>query len=204
MSPPRAHLRPAVAYPGQVMSRQIHVFRSPDRFLAGTVGQPGEREFYLQVADGTRVFSVACEKQQVAILADRLDKLIDEVARRFGEQIGPSTQDDSALILTTPVDAEFRVGTMGLAWNGEDAQVIVELLAMTEEEVGEDVVLEDIEEGPDALRVFLTLAEARDFARHADKVVSAGRPPCPLCLGPLDPHGHICPRLNGYHRGAAS
>ncbi|HOZ58658.1 MAG TPA: DUF3090 family protein, partial [Nakamurella multipartita] len=31
------------------MSRQIHVFRSPERFLAGTIGQPGEREFFLQV-----------------------------------------------------------------------------------------------------------------------------------------------------------
>ena len=64
--------------------RQIHVFRSPDRFLAGTVGQPGEREFFLQVVDGRRVLSVACEKQQVAVLADRLGSLITEVARRFG------------------------------------------------------------------------------------------------------------------------
>ena len=68
------------------MSRQIHVFRSPDRFLAGTVGQPGEREFFLQVVDGRRVLSVACEKQQVAVLADRLGSLITEVARRFGAQ----------------------------------------------------------------------------------------------------------------------
>ena len=65
------------------MTRQVHVFRSPDRFLAGTIGQPGEREFFLQVADGRRIFSVACEKQQVAVLADRLGSLITEVARRF-------------------------------------------------------------------------------------------------------------------------
>jgi uncharacterized repeat protein (TIGR03847 family) len=100
------------------------------------------------------------------------------------------------------VDAEFRVGTMGLAWDGEGSQVIVELLALTDEEVGEDIVLEDREEGPDALRVFLSLAEARDFALHAQTVVAAGRPPCPLCGNPLDAEGHICPRLNGYHRGA--
>ena len=68
------------------MPRQIHVFRSPDRFLAGTVGQPGEREFFLQVVDGRRVLSVKCEKQQVAVLADRLGSLITEVARRFGAQ----------------------------------------------------------------------------------------------------------------------
>src|SRR5664279_6662494 len=71
---------------GGAMPRQVHVFRSPERFLAGTIGQPGEREFFLQVVDGRRVLSVACEKQQVAVLADRLGSLITEVARRFGAQ----------------------------------------------------------------------------------------------------------------------
>ncbi|WP_395728874.1 DUF3090 domain-containing protein [Nakamurella sp.] len=184
------------------MPRQIHVFRSPERFLAGTIGQPGEREFFLQVVDGRRILSVSCEKQQVAVLADRLGSLITEVARRFGAQADPGGAGDPELSLTTPVDAEFRVGTMGLAWDGEGSQVIVELLALSEEEVGEDIVLEDREDGPDALRVFLSLAAARDFAKHAEQVVAAGRPPCPLCSNPLDPDGHICPRLNGYHRGA--
>lgn len=184
------------------MSRQIHVFRSPERFLAGTIGQPGEREFYLQVVDGRRILSVSCEKQQVAVLADRLGSLITEVARRFGAQADPGSGGELDRPLTTPVDAEFRVGTMGLAWDGEGSQVIVELLALSEEEVGEDIVLEDREDGPDALRVFLSLAAARDFAKHAEQVVAAGRPPCPLCNNPLDPEGHICPRLNGYHRGA--
>ena len=184
------------------MPRQIHVFRSPERFLAGTIGQPGEREFFLQVVDGRRVLSVSCEKQQVAVLADRLGSLITEVARRFGAQADPIGPAETDLTLTTPVDAEFRVGTMGLAWDGEGSQVIVELLALSEEEVSEDIVLEDREDGPDALRVFLSLGAARDFAKHAEQVVAAGRPPCPLCSNPLDPEGHICPRLNGYHRGA--
>jgi uncharacterized repeat protein (TIGR03847 family) len=187
------------------MARQVHIFRSPDRFLAGTIGQPGEREFYLQVVKGRRVLSVACEKQQVAILADRLDSLIGEVARRFGAE-PPATLEpaDGPPPLTTPVDAEFRVGTMGLVWDGAGSQIIVELLALTDEEVGEDMVLEDREDGPDALRVFLTLAEAQGFARGAQTVVAAGRPPCPLCGNPLDPDGHICPRLNGYHRSAGA
>ncbi|MEJ7650686.1 MAG: DUF3090 domain-containing protein [Nakamurella sp.] len=184
------------------MTRQIHIFRSPEKFVAGTIGAPGEREFYLQAVEGRRVVSVACEKQQVAVLADRLGTLIVEVAKRFGAEADPSATGGPDRVLSTPVDSEFRVGTMGLAWDGEGAQVIVELLAVTEEEVGEDVVLEDSEEGPDALRVFLTLAEARSFADHAGVLVAAGRPPCPLCNNPLDPEGHICPRLNGYHRGS--
>ena len=66
------------------MSREIHVFRTPDRFVAGTVGQPGNRTFYLQAVHDQRVISVILEKQQVAVLADRLGSLITEVARRFG------------------------------------------------------------------------------------------------------------------------
>ncbi len=185
------------------MSRQIHVFRSPDRFLAGTVGQPGEREFYLQVSQGRRVLSVSCEKQQVAVLADKLGSLITEVARRTGTELSAATTGPD-LRLDTPIDAEFRVGTMGLAWDADGAQVVVELLALSDTEVGEDIVLEDREDGPDALRVYLTLADAASFARHAGRVVAAGRPPCPLCDRPLDPQGHIFPRLNGYHRGAGA
>ena len=97
------------------MPRQIHVFRSPDRFLAGTVGQPGEREFFLQVVDGRRVLSVSCEKQQVAVLADRLGSLITEVARRFGAQVetAPGVLASSELTLSTPADPELRVDRSG-------------------------------------------------------------------------------------------
>jgi uncharacterized repeat protein (TIGR03847 family) len=182
------------------MDRQVHVFRSPDRFLVGTVGRPGEREFYLQAVDGKRVVSVSCEKQQVAILADKLGSLIGEVVRRFGEK--EPVVDPTEPTLATPVDSEFRVGTMGLAWDGEGSRIVVELLAITEAEVSEESVLDDSADGPDALRVFLSLDEAMSFAAQAERVVSAGRPPCPLCSNPLDPEGHICPRLNGYHRGA--
>ena len=40
------------------MSRAIHVFRSPDRFVAGTVGQPGNRTFYLQAVHDSRVVQI--------------------------------------------------------------------------------------------------------------------------------------------------
>ncbi len=64
------------------------------------------------------------------------------------------------------------------------------------------MVLDDTEEGPDAVRVFLSLVQARAFATRAERVLSAGRRPCPLCKEPLGPQGHICPRQNGYRRQA--
>ena len=185
------------------MARAIHVFRTPDRFVAGTVGQPGDRTFYLQAVHDARVVSVVLEKQQVAVLAERISALLVEVNRRFGTPLPPETDDAGDLSpLVTPVDAEFRVGTMGLGWDSEAQTVVVELLAVTESEFDASVVLDDAEEGPDAVRVFLTPESARQFANRSARVISAGRPPCPLCDEPLDPDGHICVRTNGYRRTA--
>lgn len=186
------------------MARVVHVFRQPDRFVAGTVGEPGDRSFYLQASEDVRQVSVALEKQQVAVLAERVGSLLDEVARQFGAEVPPDATDDQLDTepLTVPLEEEFRVGTMGLGWDADSQAVVIELLAVTEDEVDESVVLGDTEEGPDALRVFLTPAAARAFAHRAERVVEAGRKPCPLCGLPLDPAGHVCPRLNGYRRGA--
>lgn len=185
------------------MARAIHVFRSPDRFIAGTVGQPGDRTFYLQAVHQARIVSVLLEKQQVAILADRIGALLEEIHRRFGTPIPPEDDrvgDLSPLVM--PVDAEFRVGTMGLGWDAEAQSVVVELLAVTEGEFDESVVLDDTDEGPDAVRVFLSTEAAREFASRSSRVISAGRAPCPLCHEPLDPDGHLCVRTNGYKRDA--
>ncbi|MDT7782181.1 MAG: hypothetical protein QOF58_600 [Pseudonocardiales bacterium] len=186
----------------RAMARVIHVFRAPDRFVAGTVGQPGDRTFYLQASEQSRLISVALEKQQVQVLAERIGSLLEEVQRRFGtdEPDDPPPDDPDTQPLDVPVEEEFRVGTMGLGWDAESKAVVIELLAVSEEEVDEAVVLDDTEEGPDAVRVFLSPGAARAFAERADRVVNAGRKPCPLCAEPLDPDGHICPRQNGYRR----
>ncbi|GLY50158.1 hypothetical protein Lesp01_38140 [Lentzea sp. NBRC 102530] len=184
------------------MARVIHVFRAPDRFIAGTVGQPGDRTFYLQASEQSRLISVALEKQQVQVLAERIGSLLEEVHRRFGTDVPDDAPPDDldTQPLDVPVEEEFRVGTMGLGWDAESKAVVIELLAISEEEVDEAVVLDDTEEGPDAVRVFLSPSAARAFAERADRVVNAGRKPCPLCAEPLDTDGHICPRQNGYRR----
>jgi uncharacterized repeat protein (TIGR03847 family) len=173
----------------------------PDRFIAGAVGQPGDRAFYLQARDGRRVTSVALEKFQVTLLAERLGELLDEVLRRTGGSsavpaVAPADLSDDEP-LDQPVEEEFRVGTMALAWDPEDERVVIEAQEATEDEE------EDTEIGADepliaVLRVRITAGQARAFAERALKVVSAGRPPCPLCSLPLDAAGHVCPRQNGH------
>ena len=53
------------------MSRQVFLYDQPERFVAGTVGLPGRRTFFLQASAGSRVTSVALEKTQVAALQPR-------------------------------------------------------------------------------------------------------------------------------------
>ncbi|MGB6243440.1 DUF3090 domain-containing protein [Gordonia sp. (in: high G+C Gram-positive bacteria)] len=185
------------------MARTIYEFRSPRRFVAGTVGQPGDRTFYIQVSQDSRLMSVELEKQQVLILADRLGYLLDEVRRRFGTPIPPEVTDvDDVSPLESPIDAEFRVGSMGLGWDADAGSVVVELLAATEQPLDESVILDDTEEGPDTVRVFLKADAAREFSARSLRVIAAGRALCPLCNQPLDPGGHICARSNGYKRDA--
>ncbi len=186
------------------MPRQLFLFDPPERFVAGTVGQPGDRTFYLQASGGGRTVSVALEKVQVAVLAERLEELLEEVRRRGVGDVPPAAPrslEDTAP-LDAPVEEEFRVGTMGLAWDGDDDRVVAEALAQQDPDAPEAEVepLADAEEGPDALRVRMTAEAARAFIHRAERVVAAGRPPCPLCSLPLDPEGHICPRQNGHRR----
>lgn len=189
------------------MPRIVFEYDLPERFVAGTVGEPGQRTFFLQARASGRTTSVSLEKQQVAVLAERVEALLDEVVRRSGGVAGvpavaPTDAADSAP-LDAPIEEEFRVGTMALAWDADDEVVVIEAQALTDD--GEDdepplVGEDDDEEGPPLLRVRLTGTAARSFAARAQAVVAAGRPPCPFCGGPLDAGGHVCPRANGYRR----
>ena len=182
--------------------RQLFAFERPNRFVAGTVGTPGDRTFFLQAVEGDRVVSVALEKAQVVVLADRLDQLLDEIVDRTGTSLPAGDADTEAL--SQPIDEEFRVAAMGLAWDGDAGLVIIEAQAPVESaEEAEQTLLEDVEDGPDALRVRIEPRVARAFVDRARRLVSAGRPPCPLCGKPLGADGHVCVRLNGYHRGAS-
>jgi uncharacterized repeat protein (TIGR03847 family) len=197
------------------MTHQVYAFEPPERFVAGTVGPPGERTFFLQARGGGRLVSVALEKVQVSLLAEKLEELLVEAHHRFGLELpaaGEAKADNEPL--DSPVDEEFRVGTLGLAFDVESGSVVVEAIAAEEVEFDAEVETEsddddgedDDDEPPeisddlDRLRVRLTPQGVRDFIDRARRVVAAGRPPCPLCGQPLDPAGHLCPRHNGYHR----
>lgn len=187
------------------MTRQVFDYSAPDRFVVGTVGMPGERTFFLQARADARITSVVLEKEQVSLLAERVDQLLDEV-RRTRDLLGaiPEAADPDDVDgdpLDVPLDEEFRVGAMALGWDDGSQRVVIEAHAVVDEEpytVPE--IADDDADGPDTFRVWISPAAARAFAERARVVVAAGRPSCPFCSQPLDPSGHICPRANGYRR----
>src|SRR2546421_11857349 len=106
------------------MTHQVYAFEPPERFVAGTVGPPGERVFYLQARGGGRLVSVALEKVQVALLAEKLDELLGEAHRRFGvglPAVEGGTPDNEPL--GSPGDEEVRGGTLGVAFDVGTATV---------------------------------------------------------------------------------
>lgn len=173
------------------MTRRLFIFDDPDRFTAGSLGEPGDRTFYLQARKGGAIVSVGLEKVQVAALAERLDDLLDAV--EAPDEAPPADEGG----LEEPVVELFRVGAMALAWDPGAEAIVIE--AQTPTEDGEYAELPDeAEDGPDLLRVRIDPARARGFVRRAQALVASGRPACPFCGQPLDPQGHFCPRGNGH------
>lgn len=178
----------------------VHGFDPPERFVAGTVGEPGSRTFFIQAREGARLVSVSLEKQQVAALAERIGELLDEViaegaAHTVVPAITPFDQTDEAP-LEAPIAEDFRAGTMTLSWDPADERVVVEVFPVGEE----PVELTDGEEPAEVLLVRLQPGQARSFVQRAEAVVGAGRATCPFCGQPIDPEGHLCVRANGFKR----
>ncbi|HEX7740612.1 MAG TPA: DUF3090 family protein [Marmoricola sp.] len=192
----------------------IHAYDPPDRFVVGTVGEPGQRTFFLQARAGNRLTSVALEKQQVQILGERVDELLDELiaadtTRSVIPAVAPSELTDNAA-LDQPIEEEFRAGTITLSWDGDAERVVIEVFPIADTEApaspletDEEQLIELPLDEPEPDEIFLVrlpAAMARVFAARAASVVAAGREQCPFCGGPIDPAGHLCPRANGYRR----
>jgi uncharacterized repeat protein (TIGR03847 family) len=192
------------------VSRRILVFDDPDRFAAGAIGRPGQRTFFLQAVAGRRIASVVLEKVQVALLADRITAILAELRARDVAGAPAADADDlpndDDQPLDEPIGEAFRVASLTISWDGEAADITVEARSgygeddddEADDEVDPDEIPDDAPDGPDVLRVRLDGAAALGFARRAERLVAAGRPPCPFCGEPLNPEGHVCVRSNGY------
>jgi uncharacterized repeat protein (TIGR03847 family) len=174
-----------------------------DALAAGAVGDPGEREFYIQARTASSQLTVLVEKEQVALLAAEAVAFLDRIADDFPEEeseAAPAAQKGGLQEPTVPL---FRARLIGIGFDPDRGLVLIELRERSAEGEGEgeedapppESPPEEPEEGYVA-RIYATRSQVRAMAVRGAAAVAAGRPACPLCDMPMDPSGHRCPRWN--------
>ncbi|MGH9021695.1 MAG: DUF3090 family protein [Acidimicrobiia bacterium] len=175
-------------------------FDPVESIIATAAGRPGQRTFYIQATGQGRSLVVLVEKEQVAILSERLVALVEQVASRFPEEEADPLPELAPAPEEAPV-ALFRALAIGLGFDSARHLLLVEL---HERPIGDgeeaEAQTEEEDEERYVARLFVTLAQARAMASRGAEAVAGGRPPCPFCRLPLDPQGHNCPRTNGHLR----
>ncbi|SEF03452.1 conserved hypothetical protein [Arthrobacter alpinus] len=177
------------------MPTRVHEFSWPDRVVIGTLGLPGARTFYLQVRAGKQVVSIALEKQQSALLAEKIDEILDELITVQSNPFSIPTGTPIELVDNDPLEAvqeQFRTGIMSLGWDPTTAQIVIEAHPITDDDDNDGSLDEDGANEPEMLRVRIPVGTARAFAKRTREIVGAGRPMCPLCGYPVDAGGHTC------------
>jgi uncharacterized repeat protein (TIGR03847 family) len=190
-----------------------------DSLGAGAVGDPGEREFFLQARTESAQLTVLVEKEQVALLATEAVAFLDRIAEDYPEEpVEPREPAVRQAGLREPTVPLFRARLIGLGFDPERQMVLIELRERSseDEEEGEALAPQAEEAPPDlpdlpdvtvadptdeeeegyVARIYATRGQVRAMAAKGAEAVAAGRPLCPLCDMPMDPAGHRCPRWN--------
>ena len=171
---------------------------SPEVFVADYTGEPGQRTFFLQARGEAGTFTYLVEKQQIAVLAEKLREILG-LLDSTDPVLTATPARDPELRLETPIEPDWRVGTMGLSYDEETEEVIVALQPVQEgDEEREEFPTESEVPEEFAVRLRMSVAKVRAFVLHSIAVVAEGRPTCQLCGLPMDPDGHNCPASNGH------
>jgi uncharacterized repeat protein (TIGR03847 family) len=198
-------------------------FGAPDLFTAGTIGPPGQRVFYLQAREGDALMTLKCEKEQVRVLGQYLERLLERLS-------APAAAATGDLALVEPATPAWVVGSIGVAYDEAADRVLLVIEEVSDdedededtEEQSDQEEQEEAEEAeaaaPAAMeivaepeeeeeggradrasgRIRLTRPQVVAFVERARTLVEAGRPTCRFCGRPMNPGGHRCARTNGH------
>ncbi|MGI8775739.1 MAG: DUF3090 family protein [Actinomycetota bacterium] len=163
----------------------------PDIFTTDYIGEPGQRSFFVQIRTASATQTLTIEKQQVAVLAEKLTEMLLMIDP--GDPVREGTLERDPVLDAVPMPGEWRVGAVGIAYDETTELIVIEFGPVEQEG------LEEPADPPELLRIALTKDKVRAFALHALAVINEGRPECQLCGLPMDPAGHACPATNGHH-----
>jgi uncharacterized repeat protein (TIGR03847 family) len=154
---------------------------------AEAIGQPGQRRFRLQVlSEAGEAVALWLEKEQLAALGDAIESVLTEEGYRY-ERL-PLDDAPAAPAFPLSPSSEMRVAQLSMGVNREREHIVL----ISVDSPDPDAVSQ-------ALSMEVDYRRGYELRREIVDVVAAGRPPCPLCGGPIDPQGHICPKSNGHH-----
>jgi uncharacterized repeat protein (TIGR03847 family) len=168
-------------------------FGRVDRLEAEAIGEPGQRTFRLRVSSGQRTASLWLEKEQLQALALALMRLLVQMGQ---PEYIPAAGAAPNPLAPFPEEAslDLKVGRLGLGLDQTDGNIV---LFAYETEEGEEES-EQPDETEAALACRAAPAQCRDLVAMIEGIIASGRPICRLCLGPIDPEGHVCARSNGH------
>jgi uncharacterized repeat protein (TIGR03847 family) len=173
------------------MSDDAIEFDPVDTISAGAVGIPGHRRFMIQATKNGAVLAVLLEKEQVALFATEAGTFLDNLDL---SESGLDPVNDALCGQVADVEPLFRARVIGIGYDPARELVLIELRETPPAD--EDENADPSEPEGMVARLYATRAQVRAVTRHGAAAVERGRPPCPLCQGPMDPEGHHCPRWN--------
>jgi uncharacterized repeat protein (TIGR03847 family) len=152
------------------MPRIIYRHEPATRFIVSAIGEPGQRQFFIQVKSADGLNSVTLEKNQVIALTERFEDLVRELRRgklASTEDILAGAEIDNES-MELPIDEDFQVGIISITW--ENGLVVVNIQAASQDD---ELVLDDIDYGPDLLIASLRISQVKGFCERATALVNA-------------------------------
>ena len=152
------------------------------------MGPPGARVFYIQARQADRLLSLKLEKEQVLFLAGGLSEVLADLASPG------AVPDETDLELEQPVEAEWAVGSMQLAYDPTTDRVVLvakEVGDPEEDDQGEGATVpEPPATGTATARIALTRGQAAGVIEHGKRLLRGAGLPVP-CAG--TPWGRTIP-----------
>lgn len=129
----------------------------PTNVVAGTVGGPGERIFFLQAHDASQLVTLKLEKGQVQALASGIAEVLDDV----GDESDPIRPTE----MVEPVMAAWTIAGLGIGVDPDAQRVVIIAEELVDDEDGESA----------SAHLHLGHGEARGFVAHALALIDFGR-----------------------------
>lgn len=151
------------------MANPLYEFDPASHVTAGAVGQPGHRTFYIQAERGLDRITLLCEKEQVQALAEAIEEMLDNLEKEYGLKRDTTVVvDEEKMAVKEPLEALFRVGSMGLGYDADRDRILL---------VAQELLAEGEERDPLEVRLFVSRSQMQVVSMYARNVSSKGRSP---------------------------